>query len=304
MKLIYFGTASFAVPALKRLAEHVSNVITQPDKPSGRGMQVHSSPVKTAALELGLPVQSPISARDPEFIEWVRQQSADALVVAAYGQILPVALLESARQGAFNLHGSVLPHYRGAAPIQRAVMDGLMETGVTLIQMDKGMDSGDVVAIEKLAVGADETYGELQDRLAELAAIMAGEWMPKIARGEYPRTPQDHAQMTLAPKISVDDATLSTDRSAAQEYNRFRAVTPAPGARIHTKWGQVKILECRIAESCLAPGTLEKLGGDWILGFTGGGIALKTVKPEGKRAMPFADAANGWRAVSGESILA
>ena len=105
MKLIYFGTATFAVPALKRLAEHVSHVITQPDKPSGRGMQVHASPVKTAALELGLPVKSPTSARDPEFIEWVRQQAADALVVAAYGQILPVALLESVCQGAFNLHG-------------------------------------------------------------------------------------------------------------------------------------------------------------------------------------------------------
>lgn len=303
MKLIYFGTATFAVPALKVLAPNVIAVVSQPDRPSGRGLKVHVSPVKQCAIELGLPVESPQSARDADFIQWVADQHADALVVAAYGQILPLKLLESARLGSFNLHGSILPHYRGAAPIQRALLDGLETTGVTLIQMDNGMDSGDIVAIESLAVHPDETYGELQDRLAELAATMSGEWMPKIVANDYPRTPQDHSAMTLAPKISVDDATLSTARPASNEYNRFRAVTPAPGARLMTRFGMLKIESCEIRESQILPGTTARNDGEWLLGFSSGSLHLKLVKPEGKRAMPFADAANGWRLQPGDSLI-
>src|SRR5262249_18938452 len=154
---------TFAVPALQELKDHISLVVTQPDRPSGRGMRMHSSPVKEAALEIGLPVETPEKSRAPEFVERLQSENADALVVASYGQILSQRVLDSAKRGGINLHGSILPKYRGAAPIQRAILDGEPETGITLMQMDKGMDSGDIIAIERTPIGSDETYGELQD---------------------------------------------------------------------------------------------------------------------------------------------
>ena len=169
MRIVYFGTSDFAVPALRALAEHVVLVVSQPDRPTGRGMKLQSSPVKKLALELGLPVETPEKARTPEFVEQVAAIGADVHVVAAYGQILSVKLLETAKNGGINLHGSILPAYRGAAPIQRSILNGDHETGVTLMQMDKGMDTGDMIAVAKTPIGPDETYGELQTRLSEIA---------------------------------------------------------------------------------------------------------------------------------------
>jgi folate-dependent phosphoribosylglycinamide formyltransferase PurN len=189
MRLVFFGTAEFAVPALRAVAEQTVLAVSQPDRPSGRGMGLKASPVKLAAQELGLEVATPQKCRAPEFVEQLESLQADALIVAAYGQILSQSVLDSVRRGGINLHGSILPKYRGAAPIQRAILEGETQTGVTLMQMDRGMDTGDVIAISRTPIGPDETYGELQERLAETGAELLFEWLERIVAGDYPSDP-------------------------------------------------------------------------------------------------------------------
>jgi methionyl-tRNA formyltransferase len=299
VKIVYFGTADFAVPALREVAPHVVLVVSQPDRPTGRGMKMQPSPVKTAALELGLPVETPGKARDPEFVDSVRELAADFLLVAAYGQILSVALLEAANQGGINLHGSILPHYRGAAPIQRCLQNGDRETGVTLMQMDKGMDSGDMIAIERLPIAPDETYGELAARLGDLAGQMAGSWAERLANGDYPRTPQNHDEATYAPKVTKEEAELKFDEPVELAYNDCRAFTPSPGAWLQTKVGRLRIGSARKLDTSGEPGVL--LASD-VLAFQGGSLQLLEVQPEGKKRMSGRDFFNGYRLSIGESL--
>ena len=206
MRLVFFGTGAFALPALKALADHIILVVTQPDRPSGRAGKSTPSLAKLLALDLGLPCASPEKARDQEFVKQLIDLEPEALVVASYGQILSQAVLDSARRGGINLHGSILPSYRGAAPIQRCLFNGDAETGVTLMQMDRGMDTGDIIKIERLTIEPEETYGALQDRLAIVAAAMAVEWMPKIVAGDYSKIPQDGTKATPAPKVEKIEA--------------------------------------------------------------------------------------------------
>lgn len=300
MRLIFFGTAEFAVPSLLALAQHVVLVVSQPDRPTGRGLRLQSSPVKLAAQELGLPVETPEKSRAPEFVAHLREMAADALVVAAYGQILSVAVLESATRGGINLHGSILPRYRGAAPIQRSILNGDAETGVTLMQMDKGMDTGDMISIRSIAIGQDETYGELQARLAILAADMAQEWMPRIVAGDYPRMPQDAEKATHAAKVEKSEAELQFEMTADEAYRRFRAFTPAPGAFIRTREGLIKISSGRMGSSRGMAGTLTAPD---EVGFSQGSLKLLEIQPEGKKRMSFRDFANGARLRVGDSLL-
>ncbi len=293
MKIVYFGTSDFAVPALEKLAEHVVLVVTQPDRPSGRGMKLKSSPVKLKAIELGLPVETPEKARDPDFVERISALEADIHVVAAYGQILSTKLLETAKRGGINLHGSILPQYRGAAPIQRAIMDGKTEIGVTLMQMDKGMDTGDMIDIVRTPIGPDETYGELHTRLAHLAADQIEAWIDRIAFGNYPRTPQNPDLATHAPKILLEEKELHLDRDARAEYNRFRALSPTPGAFIQTPHGRLKILEATCGDAN-GEGFFEQDRGCYC-GFSTGTLHLKLVQPEGRRPMPGIDWLRGLR---------
>ncbi|MEA2552389.1 MAG: methionyl-tRNA formyltransferase [Fimbriimonadaceae bacterium] len=304
MKLIYFGTAEFAVPALRALKDHVSLVVTQPDRPSGRGMKLTPSPVKTAAQELGLRVETPEKSRTPDFVELLRAEQADALVVAAYGQILSQAVLDSAKRGGINLHGSLLPKYRGAAPIQRAILDQELETGVTLMQMDKGMDTGDIIAMRATPIGADETYGELQNRLAQIGAEMAAEWIPRVVAGNYPRTPQPEGA-THAPKVGKAEAELSFGRPAVSEYARFRAFTPSPGAVLKTNIGPLRISKARMmmdSPGQLSPGTVLQTSPNLVIAFDGGAIELLELQPEGKKRMSGRDLANGMRLKPGMSL--
>lgn len=302
MKVVFFGTGSFAVPALRKVAEHVVLVVSQPDRPSGRGLKLKPSEVKQAALELGLSVEAPERARAQEFVDRLRALEPDALLVASYGQILSQGLLDSAKRGGINLHGSILPKYRGAAPIQRCLLAGETETGVTIMQMDKGMDSGDVIEIRRLPIEPEETYGDLQMRLSDLAAEMAGEWMPRIARGDYRAVAQDAAQATYAPKIDRSEAELSFGRSAREEYNRFRAFTPSPGAYIRTGHGNVKVLNAVILEQTAEPGTVLAGGSGCLVGFQDGSLDLLEVQPEGKRPMSGKDFKNGARLRPGDSL--
>lgn len=295
-RLAFFGTGSFALPALRALAPDVVLVVTQPDRPSGRGMKLQESPARVLARELGIPCEMPEKSRSPEFVEELEAMDLDALVVASYGQILSQRLLDSAKRGGINLHGSILPLYRGAAPIQRCILHGDLETGVTLMQMDKGMDTGDIIAVSRVRIDPDETYGQLQDRLAVVAADLASDWMPQIVQGDYPRHPQDHDQATIAPKVEKEEAELSFQRDVQEEYNRFRAFTPSPGAFLRTLAGVLKLHAARLAGGNDAPpGTIVATSPDLVVQFRGGSLALREVQPEGKKRMSGRDFANGAR---------
>lgn len=302
MRIIYFGTSEFAVPALKAVSDHVVLVVSQPDRPHGRGLKLSPSPVKQCAMELGISVETPEKARDPDFISLVQSYNADFLLVASYGQILSVKLLESAKEGAINLHGSILPEYRGAAPIQRAILDGKTETGVTLMQMDKGMDTGDMIAIERIPIPPDATAGDLFITLADLAAGMARDWAPRIADGDYQRQMQDHALATYAPKIEKAEAELKFDQDAQQEYNRFRAFTPAPGAFLNTKLGALKISQAKRGSGNGMPGIVVSTTRGLELGFMNGTILLEVLQPAGKKAINGRDFANGFRIRPGDDL--
>lgn len=266
-------------------------------------MALRPSPVKLAAIELGLPVETPEKCRAPEFVEQIRALEVDVSVVASYGQILSVSLLEAAKQGGINLHGSILPKYRGAAPIQRAILEGEPETGVTLMQMDRGMDTGDVIEIVRTPIGPDETYGELQDRLAELAAAQIGEWLPRIVVGDYPREVQDHGAATIAPKVTKDEAELHMNRDAAAEYNRFRAFTPNPGAFLREAGGSiVKLHLVRRFDDNGEPGTVLAIQPFPRIAFQNGALELIEVQPEGKKRMSGRDWINGLRRRPGQNI--
>ncbi len=302
MRIVFFGSGSFAVPSLKALADSVTLVVSQPDRPAGRGMRPRPSPVKAAAVASGLEVGTPERCGDLEFLARVASENADALVVAAYGQILPESLLRAARMGGINLHASALPKYRGAAPIQRAILAGETETGVALMQMDKGMDTGDVIALEATDIGPDETASELQERLAAIAARLAKEWLPRICSGDYPRKPQDHGIATLAPRVSKSEAELSFDRAAQSEYDRFRAFTDSPGAFLRTSRGNLGVLAARCSTVSGAPGEVLAVSPELCVAFSGGSLRLLTVRPPGKNAMSGRDLANGWRLRPGSEL--
>jgi methionyl-tRNA formyltransferase len=265
-------------------------------------MRLQPSPVKLLAQELGIPVETPEKSRAPEFLETLLAVHADALVVASYGQILSQKVLDSARCGGINLHGSILPQYRGAAPIQRCILNGDTETGITIMQMDKGMDTGDIIEIVRTPIDPDETYGELQDRLAIIASALAVDWMPKIIAGQYTRQAQDGSLATIAPKIDKAEAELSVLRSAVGEYNRFRAFTPAPGAFLRTNLGTIRVQEARLVPLSGDPGAVLSTS-PFTVAFQDGAIQLLQVQPEGKKRMSGKDFANGARMKPGSRLV-
>lgn len=304
MRLAYFGTAPFAVPALKALAPHVVHVVSQPDRPTGRGLKLTPSPVKQTAIELGIPVSMPEKARSPEFIEFLRTLDCDCFVVAAYGQILPQSILDIPTRGCINLHGSILPAWRGAAPIQRAVESGDKESGVTLMQMDKGMDTGDIIAIERTPIHPDETAGELYDRLSHISATLAKEWIDKIVRGDYPRIPQDNDLASHAAKLTKEDRRLEFSKDAQAVYNQFRAVTPSPGAFIETKFGPLKILKAEFVQNMHGtPAEILAVKPELCVSFQNGALNLIEVQPAGKKRISGFDFANGARINTGDCFI-
>ena len=303
MRLAYFGTSEFAVPALRTLAPNVVAVVTQPSRPSGRGNRMTATPVAQAALALDLPVQFPEKARAPEFIEYVRSLNLDALVVASYGQILSGALLDSATRGGINLHASLLPKYRGAAPIARAIQAGEATTGVTLMQMDKGMDTGDIVAAVKTPIRANETAGELEERLGGVAAELIREWMPRIVSGQYERIAQDDAAATYAPKLRKEDGRLQFEMTAEVAFRVYRAMTPKPGSFVETSLGPLKVIECNLSEGNGEPGTVLGRSAEGLeIAFLDRSLLLTTVQPENKSRVSGNAYANGRRLVEGDKL--
>ena len=291
-RALFFGTPDFAVPCLDALAAlaEVVCVITQPDRPKGRGLELLPTPVKARALALGLPVLQPTKVRTPEFAAELRALHADVAIVVAYGRILTRAVLDAPRLGCLNVHASLLPRWRGAAPIQWAVTSGDAESGVCLMQMDDGLDTGPVLARRALSIGPNETAEELAVRLSKLGAQLLTDELPRYLGGALVAVPQDAARMTLAPILDKTHGAIDWRQSAQQVHDLVRGMTPWPGAHMRLPAGAtLKVHATHLVEraSDASPGTVlsaDRARG-LVVGCGRGAIALDAVQPEGKRRM-------------------
>jgi methionyl-tRNA formyltransferase len=308
MRAIFLGTPEIAVPALRALAASavVSGVVCQPDRPSGRGLHLHAPAVKTAALELGIPVVQPTKIRTADFEAWVREQAADVAVVLAYGRILPSPILSAPRRGCMNLHASILPKLRGAAPINWAIARGERTTGISLMQMDEGLDTGPVYAARSLDIGPDETAGELASRLGELAALVVSDDLPRAVRGELPLEPQNAAEATLAPLLEKNDGLIDWTKPAAVVHDHVRGMTPWPGAFTHTAGKILKVLATRrssLVPSGAQPGLVLVADPDAILVACGdGALEIHRAQLEGRKPLTARELVSG-RALTAGLVL-
>lgn len=299
MKIVFMGTPDFAVQSLNALVEaghEVAAVITQPDRPKGRGNKLAFPEVKTRALELGLPVYQPEKVKDDGFLELLQGYTPDVIVVVAYGRILPQAVLELPPYGCINVHGSLLPAYRGAAPIQRAVFDGCTETGVTIMQMDAGMDTGDILLQGSLPITAADNSGTMFAKLAVLGGQLLVETLERLQQGTVTAQKQDETAATYAAKILKEDELLDWTQSAATLSCRIRALAPAPGA--YTMWSgqRLKIWKASplATESGKAPGTIVESTKHGLVVQTGQGcLELLELQPAGKKSMSAKAFCNG-----------
>jgi methionyl-tRNA formyltransferase len=307
--VLFYGTPAFALPTLEALLAHhqVVAVITQPDRPAGRGRAVTPSPVKRRALEASVPVLQPPRLRDPGWPERLAAYRADVAVVAAFGQILPKAVLDTPTRGSINVHASVLPRYRGAAPIAWAIIRGEVETGITTFQMDPGMDTGDILLTETTPIGPDETAGELSVRLAEIGARLLLRTLEGI--DTLPRSPQDHARATLAPRLRKEDGWLRPAEPARDLVNRVRGCNPWPGAALLTPAGRLLVWRATAAPGtapAAPPGTLvlPPGQGEGVLAIaTGDGLLLPVdVQPENRKVMSWPDFLRGARLSAGARV--
>ena len=304
MRIVFMGTPDFAVPCLQRLLEdghEVPAVFTQPDKPVGRHAVLTPPPVKQLALSHGIPVYQPTKMRDGTVAALLRELAPDCLVVVAYGRILPQEILDVPPRGCVNIHGSLLPRYRGAAPIQWSVIRGETVTGVTSMFMDAGMDTGDIIDTLTPPIGENETAGELFERLAPLGAQLLSTTLAAIADGTVTRRPQNDAEATMAPMLEKAMGRLDLTRPARELHNQVRGMNPWPGAFCTAGGKTLKIHETRVAAGSGAPGTL--LCADPVTVACGeGALQLMTVQPEGKPRMAAADWLRGARLQKGEML--
>jgi methionyl-tRNA formyltransferase len=251
LRLGFAGTPEFAVPALDALrkAHDICAVFTQPDRPAGRGQPLHANPVKIRATECGLRLYQPISFKLPEAVEMLRALNLDALVVVAYGSILPPAALECPRLGCINIHASLLPRWRGAAPIQRALLAGDSRTGITIMRMDAGLDTGPLLATREIDIGARDTAKTLHERLAQLGAELICETMEALARGRVREEPQPTDGVTYAEKINKAEALIDWQQDAVQIWRRVRAFNPWPIAETRLNGAQLRIWDAEMRDS-------------------------------------------------------
>jgi len=299
-KVIFFGTPEFAIPSLKALVERkipVELVVTRPDRKKGRGQKLSAPPVKEFATEAGLECYQPETLKDPEVMEKLGKYEADCLVIVAYGQLIPRELIEMTPLGAINVHPSLLPKYRGAAPIQRAIMTGESETGVSIMLLDEGMDSGPILSQEKIAIKSDDTLGILHDKLAQMGAEILVDAIKNYYRGELNPVPQDHEKATFAPAISKSECLIDWTRSSEDICNLIRAIDPVPGAYTYWDGKILKIFSPRVEKIELGgkPGEVVEAAPHGLLVATGDGIGLRIneVQLAGQRRMKFAEFARG-----------
>ena len=310
LRIVYFGTPAFAVPALERLlaSRHaVVAVVTQPDRPSGRGQHLHEGPVKAAAVAHGVPVLQPEKIKAPSFHDALRARAPDLGVVAAYGRILPDEVLSLPPLGLINIHASLLPAYRGASPIQHAVINGDPETGVSIMRVVRELDAGPVFAMARRPLAGDETSVEVEHDLAQIGAELTLTVVDAIARGDAVAQAQDEARVTYAGKLTKADGLLDWGQPARSLHNRVRGLHPWPHA--HSFLGghryvimRTQVLDAERAGHPSTPGLVLEAHGDDLIVAAGDGSALRVlgIQPEGKRAMTPREFLAGHRVRAGE----
>ncbi len=300
------GTPQFAVPPLHALVEaghEIAGVVTRIDKPAGRGRNVAAPPVKAAALQWGLPVYQPKRVRDPVFIDSLRKLAPDVIVVAAYGQILPKEVLALPKYGCINIHASLLPAYRGAAPINWAIISGDKETGITIMQMDEGMDTGAVLVQESLPIGPADTTGTLTEKLSALGARLITKTLPLVQSGMLKPMVQDGSKASMAPLLKKEDGLIDWTLTAVEIHNRIRGLSPWPGAYTFLDGKMVKIIASETVAGSGEPGRLYGKNSKTLEVGTGRDLLrISVIQSEGKKPMAAADFLRGHRGIEGKKF--
>lgn len=311
MKILFMGTPDFALFSLKALVEYSKNsdieicgVITQPDKPKGRGYALMPPPVKEYALEAGLEVYQPNTLKDESFYELLSKLSPDLIAVVAYGKILPKNVIDFPKYGCINVHGSLLPEYRGAAPMQRAIIDGKEKTGITIMYMAEGLDTGDMLYKKELPIKETDNFENIHDGLGILGANMLVEIIPMLREGSATRTPQDDTLSSYAKKITKDDCLVDFSKDAKTIHNQIRGLSPVPLSFTHTPNGKIlKLISSRIANTDTpheTVGEVLSLDGTIEIACAKGSVYIDRVLPEGKSRMSASDFIRGRNISVGE----
>lgn len=307
MRVLFMGTPDFAIPTLRALASahQVVCVVSQPDKPKGRGMQLHPTPVKAAAMELGIEVRQHETLRDGAFLPDLTELRPDAIVVVAYGKILPEYVLNFPKYGCINVHGSLLPAYRGAAPMQRAIMEGNKVTGITTMQMAKGLDTGDMLEVAEVEIAENDNFEAIHDKLSTAGADLILSTLAGLEAGTITPVKQDDSLATYAAKIEKADCVLNFTRTAQELHDQIRGLSPIPLAFTKLNGKLLKIVASRLPgeTSAKAPGTVLSTDKGVIAVATGDGVLhITEVLPEGKGRMSAAAFVNGKKIAVGDLL--
>jgi methionyl-tRNA formyltransferase len=304
MKIIYMGTPDFAVPALEKLSQsqhEVAAVFTQPDKPKGRKMVLTPPDVKVCAQKLNIPVYQPETFKDGKALDIINGYNPDVIVVAAYGKLLPKAVLDAPKYGCVNIHGSLLPKYRGAAPIQQSVLNGDKVTGVTTMLMDVGLDTGDILMTKETEIGENETSGELFDRLAILGGELILETLQSLESGKITPTKQDETLATHTSKIDKSYCPIDFTKSAQQIHNQVRGLNPWPIATTKIDGKNVKIFSTKLCNKSGISGTILSIK-PFIVACGENSVEICELQPEGKKRMPASAFLAGHKLEIGNTI--
>ncbi|MFA5561807.1 MAG: methionyl-tRNA formyltransferase [Eubacteriales bacterium] len=310
MRILFMGTPEIAADCLRYLLAHgreVVGVVCQPDKPKGRGHSLTPPPTKVLAEAHALPVCQPSTLRDDGFLSWLAEVNPDLILVVAYGKILPRAVLEYPRYGCLNLHVSLLPKYRGAAPMQRAVMAGETVSGVSVMYMNEGMDTGDVMFQQSFPIAESDDFGAVHDKAAAMGAPLLNEAVDALLAGNAPRTPQDQSQATMAPKIEKEECHLNLTKSAAELFHIVRGLSPAPLAYVLTEKGEsLKIAKARVVDGEGKAGQVIALStegeGAVVVACGEGALAITELVPQGKGKMSAAAYIRGRKIAPGQVL--
>lgn len=303
--IVFMGTPEFSVPILQGLIEHytVIGVVTQPDRPAGRKQQVQMSPIKQLALQHNIPVLQPEKLRRPEAIAELKQWQPDVYVVAAFGQILPQSVLDIPAHGSINVHASLLPRWRGAAPIQAVIRAGDAETGVTIMKMDAGLDTGPMLKKRAIPIAPDETGASLHDKLSILGAELLMETLPGYLDGTILPQPQPETGITIAPQVKKEEGNIDWTQNAVVIERLIRAFTPWPGTFTFFKGQQLKILNGSVLEGSAAPGKVVKLQDSIAVGTGEGLLKLDVIQLAGRKAMPVEEFVKGQADFAGATLV-
>lgn len=311
MRIVFMGTPDFSVPALRALVEaghQVTAVVTQPDKPKGRGKDVQMTPVKIQALEYGIPVYQPVKVKTPEFVEVLKKEAPDAIVVIAFGQILSKEILDLPKYGCVNIHASLLPKYRGAAPIQWAVIDGEKETGVTTMMMDVGLDTGDILETKVIPLDPKETSGSLFEKLSEAGGPLILSTLEKLEKGTITRTPQGESGTSYAKMLTKTLGDINWTMSATAIERLIRGLNPWPSAYTQWEGKTMKIWEAEVEDvvetiDTHEPGTITEVTKHGFKVQTGKGrLAIKSLQIPGKKRMEADAFLRGYHIETGEKL--